>query len=95
MKLPEEINIVGNVYRVVGMDTVISSENHTLFGEISYTDREIRIKTKKPCPDFRTTLIHEIIHGCCTEGGIELNEDNVTRFANILTDTLVRNGLMK
>ena len=95
MTLPEKINILSNIYKVVLQDEVISNEQTILFGEIAYRDREIRIKSKEPCPDPRTTLIHEIIHGCCTEGGIELDENNVNRLANILTDTLIRNELIK
>ena len=91
----EKINILSNIYKVVLLDEVVSSDQTILFGEISYRDREIRIKVKEPCPDPLITLIHEIIHGCCNEGGIDLDESNVNRLGNILTDTLIRNGLIE
>lgn len=95
MNLPENVVILGKKYSIVEQDRVISNENKIVWGEIRYSRMEIAISTKKPCPDPRHTLIHEIIHGCCDEGEIELDESNITRLASILSDTLMRNGLLK
>ena len=95
MNLPKNVVILGKKYAINEQDRVISGENKILWGEMRYSRMEIAVSTKKPCPDPRHTLIHEIIHGCCDEGGIELDEPNITRLASILSDTLMRNGLLK
>lgn len=92
--LPKTINIMGHTYKVTQCEIVTNENSKVLWGEISYTRQEIRVTTKKPCPDPMSTLIHEIVHGCCDDGGIELDEANVERLANILTDTLIRNGII-
>lgn len=93
--LPDTVNILGHVYKVIPCDTVINDENTTvLWGQIANNRQEIKVTIKEPCPDPMSILIHEIIHGCCDEGGIELAESDVKRLASILTDTLIRNGII-
>ena len=95
MKLPKSVTILGKKYKISEQDRVLSDDSRVLWGEIRYSKMEIAISTKTPCPDPLHTLIHEIVHGCCDDGGIELDEKNVTRLASILSDTLTRNGLIK
>ena len=95
MTLPKEVDIFGTPYRVVECDKVVNENAEIMWGEIRYSLCEIAIAARPPCPPPIKTLLHELIHGVCDELEIELDEKNTKRLTARLTDTLIRNNLVK
>jgi Zn-dependent peptidase ImmA (M78 family) len=96
MRFPEKINIVGYIYNICicrDMADIPDIEERKSFGSIDYLKRVIYIY-EEASSSMLNTLIHEIVHGCCDSGGLNLKENEIERFANILTDTLLRNKLI-
>jgi DNA phosphorothioation-dependent restriction protein DptG len=69
------------------------------WGQVDYWTRTIRIyKDKLRDVEVYKTLVHEIIHCVLDLMGakkLSSNEQFVEQLANILTDTFIRNGLLK
>lgn len=99
MKIPKTVNILSDIYTVKVEPDIFPNDNgRMLSGEISYANKTIRI-AKAENSTMIKTLMHEIIHGICTELSLYDNdihdETFVDRLAVGLIDTLQRNNLLK
>lgn len=99
MKIPEEINILSDIYSIkIEDDTFISSKGSAAQGEFLYDDKMIKIKKMRESSMLKT-FIHEIIHGICIDLNLYENEPHnegfIDRLATGLADTLIRNDMLK
>jgi len=108
---PAEILIMGIPYEIRYVDTPEEADidgHYKLLGQIDYMTRTIRVYDKNP--EKKKTdgfpfyvLMHEILHGIGDAAGIDvLNtkisknaEKTVDLLANVLSDTLIRNDMLK
>jgi len=105
----QSINIMGVTYTINYVnrygDVDIEGRRTDLLAQIEHMKRSIRIFDdgkneggQKSFPFF--LLIHEMIHGIATCANINCligdeNEDIVDTLATVLSDTLLRNGMVK
>ena len=70
---------------------------NSLRGSIDYWVDTIRILDCGSPHQIFETIIHEVVHGIATRLCLSFNdeESTVERFANVLADTLVRNGFVQ
>ena len=98
MKLPKSINILSQVYEVESVSDVIIDENRNmLYGRCLVEESRILIYNYNYTEAFKT-LLHEIIHAICRDLNLydaEHNEKFIDTLATGLTDTLIRNDLIK
>lgn len=106
MNRPNEINIVGVVYRVEYCDRpseVDVFKRQSLWGQIDYWTRTIRVyDAGRQSADLWQTIMHEILHGlaehlhltCLGKGGAPEDSvhDELDRLATGLVDVFARNG---
>ena len=105
MKFPESVEILGTKYEITYCDKpsdVDLFKRESLWGQIDYWTRTIRVYKNPKSEDIWDTIIHEALHGIITalriKGKIEENpsgEDIVWLLALGLRDVLFRNGWMK
>jgi hypothetical protein len=102
--LPGEINILGVVYKILYIEKpsdVDVFKRDALWGQCDYWTRTIRVYIghDRSHADILQTLLHEIIHAIGEKLHIEslkTEENNlVDLIAMALTDTLIRNDLIK
>jgi len=98
MKLPKSINILSQIYEVESVPDVIIDENRNmLYGRCLFEESRILIYNYNSTQAFKT-LLHEIIHAICRDLNLydaEHNEKFIDTLATGLTDTLIRNDLIK
>lgn len=94
----EIINISGTEYTVIEIDEAAKvlddGAYRAAWGSINYFERKIRVYENQSESDKFATLIHEVVHGCAMAAAIDLSEEQVTVFSNILSDTLKRNDFV-
>ena len=96
MKIPKTINICGTVFIIRELDATIKvGITKESWGYIDYQESFINIYSKLEEQKKFKVLIHEIIHGCCEAANIDITEKENDTLANILSDTLIRNNLLK
>jgi len=104
IQLPDKINIMGTPYTVVYCEKASDVDSHgkeALWGHIDYWDCVIRaLKGNRPTVEIWKTLMHEILHGIANSADItclkdKANHDELDVLAEILTDTLIRNGWLQ
>lgn len=105
MKLPEEINILGVVYKVSYVDKpsdVDIYKRESLWGQIDYWTRSIRIYNggDRPEEDVWQVVIHEVMHGIANDLHLKpfddpANHDDLDVLSLALVDVIFRNGWMK
>jgi hypothetical protein len=98
---PEEVNILGVVYRIEYTAEVLkdgTDDDVAALGHIDYVNRVIRVfEEGRQRGDVWSTIIHEIVHGITEDikiRSLSENHDDLERLAVCLTDTLIRNGWM-
>jgi len=100
MKL-KEVNILGTKYKIKYSDKpsdIDIQKREALWGQIDYWSRTIRLyKNDLPDEEIFKILFHEIIHGILVHSKMEkLNTEKIVeRLTNHITDTLLRNNLIK
>ena len=97
---PDEINILGVVYKVIYVDKpsdVDIYKRDSLWGQIDYWTRTIRVYDdgERPGEDIWHTIFHEIIHGI--QAALNLKslkdaEDDIDVLSLALADVIFRNG---
>ena len=111
LNYPKRINILGIIYTIEYVEKpsdVDIEKRSSLWGQIDYWTRTIRIYTKnRTKEDIWVTLLHEILHGISDQLNLNLeekgNDDDATSpettLVNLLSsglfDTLTRNRLLK
>jgi hypothetical protein len=94
MRIPNKIQIGPYIYSVELADDLHDrSTGQSLWGRIDSTEQKITLHANGTPERMGETLLHELIHGCADQAGIELEESIVTGLSISLYDTLVRNGL--
>lgn len=102
--LPTSINIFSVIYDVsyhLMTTEVDSNKRKSLFGQVDYWDRTIRIYYKdRTIEDVFMTLLHEILH--VIDGDLEIGlfegeeeEKKINNLTLSLFDTLKRNNWLK
>jgi hypothetical protein len=97
---PEKVNILGIEYSITYVDKpsdVDSYGRESLWGQIDYWDRSIRVYDKgRAEEDIFHTILHEVLHGIAETLNLEINEperhDEIELIALALSDVFVRNG---
>lgn len=103
---PEEINILGKVYKIKYCDNPVDVDilkRKPLWGSVDFWTLTIRVyDNNTSIENIWDTIIHETIHVIAEElnlkkltGEDDESEDTVGLLAMGLADTLFRNGLMK
>lgn len=104
MKLPDEVNIVGIVYKIEYFDRpsdVDVFKRASVWGQCDFWTRTIRVyKNDLSNREIWNTIMHEVLHAIVEAlnlGGEKLDDDDKTVdvLAITLVDVLVRNGWMK
>lgn len=104
LKTPKKIKILTANYTVklckdkfkIGADSSVP-----LWGNINHEHRTINLYSKLDNETLMEVLVHEIVHGVLIDSGLDKfiekgNEEFFTiNFGHILTDTLIRNNLIK
>ena len=98
-KLPKEVNIMGNIYKVIACETTLEvdpAKRVPLFGTIDFYERIIRIYAHERSDfDLQQVLLHEILHGITQELHLAIDEEVNDTLATVILDTFIRNGLLK
>lgn len=82
MKIPDNVRVGGVDYAVKFQDRIISEERHALIGQIHYDTSEILIEPNvQDEQGQQRTLLHKIFHAIERHYGMELDEDDIDRFA--------------
>ena len=89
--LPEGVQVGPYFYRFKRSRV---ADRNKRWAETDHLMREIRFGELTTGVHIRTTLIHELIHAVESAYGMDLEEDDVTRIANGLSQALAGLGLL-
>lgn len=100
---PKKVNILGKEYSIKYVNNpaeVDRNQRESLWGQIDYWKREIRIYGSRKIQDIWDTIIHEILHGIDEELHLELFNSEAGEILNerlsmALTDVLFRNNFLR
>jgi hypothetical protein len=94
----KKVNILGKIYTieyVKELHEVDINGREQCFGQIDYVTKSIRVYDRdRANDDIVEVLLHEIIHGICSEMLIQIEEKDVNTLGIVLADTLIRNKII-
>lgn len=90
--IPTNVKVAGIDYKVEQVEEIDNNPSH--MGDVVYQKSLIRIKQGMSEDKKEQTLVHEILHACFEEAGIEnQEEDTINRVGVILYQVLKDNHL--
>jgi hypothetical protein len=96
---PATVNILGKTYTISYVDRPSDVDVHqkeSLWGQISYWERSIRIYDNgRTLEDIWHSILHEVLHGIANSLNIKIlttNETDIDLLALALTDVFFRNN---
>jgi len=99
MQIPKSINILSSIYQIqIEPEEFINGNGSVCRGNINFHKRLIQIADDTDKSNMIKTLFHEVAHAICSELQLyegEQDEAFIERFAVGLSDTLIRNKLIK
>lgn len=90
--IPTNVKVAGIDYKVEQVEEIDNNPSH--MGDVVYQKSLIRIKQGMSEDKKEQTLVHEILHACYEEAGIEnQDEDTINRVGVILYQVLKDNKM--
>jgi Zn-dependent peptidase ImmA (M78 family) len=90
--IPKEVKVAGISYSVEEIDKL--KERYDLLGQILYQRGLIQIDSELPKDRKEQVFVHELLHACFYEAGIEEHdEDMINRVGIVLYQALKDNNL--
>ncbi len=98
---PESVNILGKTYKIIYCDNLFDVDKNgrsSLWGQVDFWDKEIRLYDKLGNDDIVHNLLHEILHAIVSELNIRsisnsnTEEDDIDMITLALADIFIRNN---
>lgn len=93
MKIPDKINICGQIISVVIDDKLLS--HHSDIGQYHKIRNEITIDSNINQDTKESVFIHEIVEAICFMNDIELEHQTISTISNQLYQVLSDNNLLR